>query len=107
VTVTVVLTASGGLTVTLPFTVGGTAALGSDHDLADGVLTFLPGETMRTLTFAVVDDALIEPAETVVITLDAPQNATSGIPAVHTVTLLNDDVAPPPRWEVYLPLTGR
>ena len=57
----------------------GTATSGADYTaLAAGVLTFAAGESTRTLDVAVIDDALEEADETVVVVLSSPANAVLG-----------------------------
>jgi imidazole glycerol phosphate synthase subunit HisF len=83
-------------TVTVPYTVtGGTATGGgTDYTLNAGTLTFAPGETSQTISVSLVDDNIVEPDETVVISLQAPTNATPGTPAAHTLTITDDDAPP-------------
>src|SRR5262249_40914008 len=76
---------------------GGTATAppGADADFAGpltGTLTFAPGQTSRTLTIPLVNDAIVEPDETLTVTLQNPQGgATLGAPAVATVTIVDTD----------------
>jgi PKD repeat protein len=93
VTVTVELTATTGVTVTVPYTVGGTA-MAADHDLADGSFEVAPGALTGSLTFTVTDDSLVEGDETVVVALGEPENAVLGTPAVQTITIEDNDVPP-------------
>jgi hypothetical protein len=66
--------------------VPGTATPGSDYAFPAGSVTFGAGETEKTVTFSPVNDSLVEPTETVRITLSAPTNgATLG--AIKTVTV--------------------
>jgi len=46
------------------------------------------------VTLTVVDDALDEANETVVLTLGTPTNATLGTTTVHTATITDNDAAP-------------
>ncbi|MEO8344851.1 MAG: Calx-beta domain-containing protein [Betaproteobacteria bacterium] len=72
---------------------GGTATAGVDYTVAgSGTLTFAPGVTAQNITVNVNGDTLVEPDETIVITLSAPGGATLGT-ATATGTILNDDVA--------------
>lgn len=70
---------------------GGTATGGKDFALSSGILTFAPGTTTKNIPLAVMNDALDEPNETVVVTLSAPTNATLGARTVHTYTIRDDD----------------
>ncbi len=55
---------------------------------------FATGETQSLITISVVDDALDEDDETVVVTLGAPSNATLGATTAHTCTIIDDDTTP-------------
>ncbi len=49
-----------------------TAVAGSDYTSASGTLTFLPGETSKTFTVPLIDDAIIEAPETFMVNLSVP-----------------------------------
>ncbi|OFX29031.1 MAG: hypothetical protein A2W92_05345, partial [Bacteroidetes bacterium GWA2_42_15] len=90
------LSAASGLTVTIDYTVTGTASgSGTDYTLANGTLTFNAGETSKNITIAsIVDDLLDENNETVIVTLSNPVNVTIGTNAVHTYTINDNDPTP-------------
>lgn len=71
---------------------GGTATAGVDFNLAAGTLVFAPGETVRAVPLEILDDAAIEPDQTVVITLSGPTGATLSTQSTHTFTILDDDL---------------
>jgi subtilisin family serine protease/subtilisin-like proprotein convertase family protein len=59
-----------GESVTVDFaTADGTAAAGSDYEVASGTLTFAPGEAAKTVNVVVHGDTLIEPDETFFLNL--------------------------------------
>ncbi|WP_243393522.1 glycosyl hydrolase family 18 protein [Solimonas fluminis] len=94
-TVDVVLSAASTQTVTVGYATSGTATRPGDWQVApSGTLTFTPGQTRKTLTITPVDDAVQESAETAVLTLVSPANATLGNPPVHTRTILDNDAPP-------------
>src|SRR5204863_11064 len=67
---TVSLSAASGRTVTVNYaTANGTATAGSDYLAANGTLTFLPGQTNKTISVAVLGDLLNEPDETFLVQL--------------------------------------
>ncbi|MDC3012198.1 Ig-like domain-containing protein [SAR86 cluster bacterium] len=82
--------------VTVNYTVTGTATGGgTDYTLANGTLTISAGSTSGAITISgIVNDALDEPNETVIVTLSSPTNATLGSDNVHTYTI-NDNDNPP------------
>jgi len=93
-TATVQLSTASSLPVTVPFTVSGTAS-GADYgSLTASPLTIAAGSTSATISFTISADSLDEAAETVVLTLGAPTNATQGGITTHTATITDDDVAP-------------
>jgi hypothetical protein len=57
-------------------------------------LTFNPGVTSQNVVMTVVDDSLVEPNETVIITLSSPTNATLGTNTSYTYTINDNDTAP-------------
>ena len=64
-------------TVTVDYTTStGTATAGSDYGTTSGTLTFLPGETAKTIPVSIVDDAAAEPPEDLTVNLSSPVNAT-------------------------------
>ncbi len=93
--VTVVLSAVSGRTVTVAYaTGGGTATAGSDYTATNGSLTFNPGETSKTLSISISEDALDEADETILLTLSNPTNAVLGTPSTATVTIVDNDSPP-------------
>jgi subtilisin family serine protease len=70
----------------------GTATLGTDYNPTSGLLNFGPGETTKTFTIQIFDDAVVEPTETVLIRLLNPSSGTSlGTPSNATLSILDDD----------------
>ncbi len=83
------LSAASAQTVAVDYRVtGGTATGGGvDYTLADGTLTFAPGELSRSIDLAVRMDQSPEPDETVIVTLQNPVNAVVGTNFMITHTL--------------------
>jgi len=80
------------VTVTVPFSVSGTAIKDVDYTLnRSGTVTFAPGITQLGIASTPVDDAVDEPDETLVLSLGAPVNATLGATTVHTRTIVDND----------------
>jgi chitinase len=57
-------------------TADGTATAGADYNGTSGTLTFAPGETAKTVSLAIEDDATVEGVETFTLELSNPTNAT-------------------------------
>jgi hypothetical protein len=88
---TVTLSTASGLPVTVDFaTANGTATAPGDYATQTGTLTFSPGQTTKTITVAVVADAVLEANETFTVVLSNPSNATITT-ATGTGTIQNDD----------------
>ena len=64
-----------------------TATAGSDYRATNGVVTFAPGETNKTITVDILFDATIESAETFLIRLQSFTNAASGTYSNLTATI--------------------
>jgi hypothetical protein len=73
-------------------TTGGTATAGTDFTSTSGIAIFPPGTTTIPVLVPVVADAEIESAETFLLTLSAPVNAT--LAQSHaTATIVDDDAS--------------
>jgi YD repeat-containing protein len=94
-TFTVSLSNPSTSTVTVNFTTAnGTAIAGSDYTATSGTLTFAPGETSKTVSVAILDDSLYEgsTAETFLLNLSSPTNATLGTSSAIGMIADNDPV---------------
>lgn len=78
--------------VQVAYAVTGTATgSGTDYTLANGTLTIAAGQTSGNISLVIVDDAIADPAETVIITLSNPVNATLGANTAFTYTITDND----------------
>ena len=76
VTFTVTLSNTSNLPVTVAYaTANGTALAGADYVAQNGTLTFAPGETSKTITVTILDDAVYEGPESFLVNLSAPTNS--------------------------------
>ncbi len=92
VSITVTLNAISGKTVTVDYaTSDETATAGSDYTTASGTLTFAPGQTVQTFEVPILDDAIDEADETVLLTLSDAGDAMLGSPNPAMLTILDDD----------------
>ena len=90
----VTLSRASSKTVTVRYaTADGSATAGADYAaVADGVLTFMPGEREESITVMIVADGLDEPSvETFTVTLSGPRHARLG-DASATGTIRDDDL---------------
>ena len=93
---TIKLSALSGKVVTVDYAVTGTATGGgTDHTLPNGTLTINPGNISGTTNIAgIIDDALDEADETVILTLSNPSNATLDSDVIYTHTITDNDSPP-------------
>lgn len=90
-TVTVVATWPPSKPTTVKYaTSNGTAKSGSDYQSSSGTLTFAVGETSKTFTVKILNDAVAEEPETLKVKLSEAELAT---PTEATITIVDDDVA--------------
>jgi hypothetical protein len=91
----VTLSATTSRTVSVTYaTADGTATAPSDYKAATGVLTFRPGEKLKSIQVNVVGDTAVEQNETFTVSLSSPGNATIANGSA-TATITNDDTAVP------------
>ena len=73
----------------------GTATAGVDYSAVGGVLSFADGDSSKTISIAILDDALVEGNETFTLTLANPTGGTTIIgPTTVTVTIEDDEFGP-------------
>jgi hypothetical protein len=100
VPLTVTITPAPTGTVTVPFTISGTAGLVSDYVVSAGPLTFDATTTSRTISVTVMDDSIKREAdETIIVKLGAPTPASlarlgTGDADTVTLTIRDNDAAP-------------
>ncbi|HCN06966.1 MAG TPA: hypothetical protein DIT01_03460, partial [Lentisphaeria bacterium] len=97
VTVTATLDRTTSQSVSVPFSIAGgsTAADPDDYTVATGSpLTIAAGNTSATITINPDDDDLDEAAETVIVDMGTPVNASQGTIVTHTLTIDDDDATP-------------
>ena len=80
----------------ISYTIGGTADAGADYTALSGTVTILAGDTTATIDVAVLDDSIIEPTETVEVTLTAITSGDAdisvGSPNSATVDITDDEL---------------
>lgn len=102
-TFTVTLNPASDTTVTVNYaTANGSAVAPGDYTATSGTLTFLPGETTKTIPVSVNGDTQLEPNETFFVNLSGAVNANIA-DGQGVGTILDDDI----RSLVYLPLAQR
>ncbi|NTU86098.1 MAG: S8 family serine peptidase, partial [Chloroflexales bacterium] len=92
VSLPITLSIASNQTVSVPFTVAGSAGA-SDHTLAAGSVSFAPGDTSADLSFSITEDDLVEGGETIVVSLGSSTRAGRGALSTHTITIEDNDAA--------------
>lgn len=92
---TVTRIGSGAGAVSVNFaTSNGSAVAGSDYNSSSGTLNWADGDTTsKTISVIILNDAVVEPAETFTVTLSNPSGTSlgSGRSNAATVSITNDD----------------
>jgi len=93
VTITVTRTGGTAANATVNYTTSnGSASAGSDYTTASGTLTFLAGETSKTFTIPILNDAALEGVESINLTLSSPTGGvTLGAQSTAAVNISDDD----------------
>jgi len=76
-------------------TTDGTALQRTRYTVASGTLNFAPGETAKSFNVLVTDNAYVEGAQAVTLTLSNPTGGTLGTPSQVSLTINDNDTSPP------------
>ena len=87
------LTHASDETVTVDYevTAGSATGGGVDYNLPAGTLIFDPCQVIKQISIDIIDDSIIEPDETISISLSNPTNATLGTTTTHTYTIFDNE----------------
>lgn len=96
--------AVGDLVVTLG--VAGTATAGTDYVELPATVTISDGQTSVPLLVNVIDDAAVEPVETIIINVTAGDGYSPYAPASATVSINDDDANVPPGVTINSPVAA-
>ena len=99
-------TANLNIAVTVTYSVGGSAISGSDYDALSGSVTIPAGVASADVSVLPVDDSVLESLESVTLSIlpsscpgifpPPPDCYTIGAPASASVTILDNEIPPPP-----------
>jgi hypothetical protein len=89
---TIARTGSATAALTVNFTLAGTATKGSDYSDPGTSVTIPAGATSVTIPLIAIEDALQEPAETVVLTVATGPGYALGAVSAATVTIADNDL---------------
>lgn len=76
-------------TVTIPFSVTGTAVNGVDYIISSSPVFINPGQKTTTIYITLINDAIEEGDESLFIGINTPINATKGPQNIHMVTIVD------------------
>lgn len=92
VIITAELTGILGSDVSVPYTVSGSATGdGLDHNLVDGEIIISAGQLTGSRSFDVMEDILIDPYETIIITMGEPTNGLQGATSLMVITITDQN----------------
>jgi len=95
---TITQSATSSTNTIVSYTVGGTATSGSDYTTPSGSVTIPAGQTTAAIDIPVINDALVEANETVIVTLtaitgDDPQISINTAQNAATLQIIDNDTA--------------
>ena len=90
-TFTATLSTASSFPVTVDLTVGGTATVTDDYTVAGNQIVIAAGATSGSVTVSAVDDAVVDPGETVVVDIATVTNGTEDGEQQATVTIVDND----------------
>ena len=88
------LTAATDKTVSVPFSLDGTALPGDDYTVSSSPVVILPGYTTAEIVVNIIDDDVDEDTETAVLIMGSPSNAVKGTPFTHIINIEDNDDPP-------------
>ncbi|MEO9485384.1 MAG: DUF2341 domain-containing protein [Ekhidna sp.] len=93
-TISLSLSLASGTDVSIPYTITGSATNGADYTLAaSGSFTISAGNTVEIIDLGILNEAVEESDETIIVTLGAaPSGTVLGSNAVFTYTINDDDI---------------
>lgn len=94
ISISVILDTSSSQTISVPLSYSGTATNGDDYSAPTTTLDIPPDTTSTAFTVDILDDGDYDPAETIVITMGTPTNATLGDDTEHTINISDDELSP-------------
>ncbi len=84
--------------ITIPVTLGGTAANGIGKDYTTGLanVTFAAGQSQADFSINILQDTIAEVTKNITLTLNKPTaiSVALGLPSTHVMTLLDDEYKP-------------
>ncbi|MFN0317554.1 MAG: Calx-beta domain-containing protein [Burkholderiales bacterium] len=93
-TYSVTRTGSTTAPLTVTYSMSGSATQGSDYSALTGSVTIPAGAAAATITLVPINDALLEPTETAILTLSANAAYRTGTPGSATITIASDEQPP-------------
>ncbi len=80
--------------IKVPFSVSGTAQLGTNHGLTNGIIVFPPDSREAKIRVPIYHNIVFEGDKTLTVTLGNPEGADLGDLTTHTLTIVEADLSP-------------
>lgn len=93
---TVTRTGSTAAPLTVSYTVSGTATPGADYTVLPGTITIPAGTNAAVIPLIPINDMIVDPHESVILTLSGSTDYNVDNPDNATVTIVDDDDVSPP-----------
>jgi hypothetical protein len=106
-TFTITRSGSTASALVVHYSTSGSASAGADYTALSGSVTIPAGQASATVIVTPTDDALVEGAETVLVTLSADVAYSIGTPANATVAIADNEQQTAPQHIAYLPIMVR
>jgi hypothetical protein len=81
--------------IKVPFTISGTAQIGTNHGLTNGIIVFPPDSREAKIRVPIYHNIVFEGDKTLTVTLGNPEGADLGDLTTHTLTIVEADLSPP------------
>jgi uncharacterized repeat protein (TIGR01451 family) len=85
----------------------GSAQTGSDYTARSGTLTIPAGQTSASFSVPIIDDAVPEGGQTVLLSLSNTSGAMLALPSNASLTILSNDGITPPQFTSPLPMDAK
>lgn len=93
VTLTAQLSGASSTSTSASINLTGTATNTTDYSISPTSISIAAGSTSQSVTITIVDDAVVESTETIILTLASPSGASLGTTTANTITVGDNDKA--------------
>lgn len=82
------------VSTSIALTLSGTTTSGKDFTHSSSTVTFAAGQSAKSILLTVIDDSIVESAETLIVSIGTPTTAIIGAANTFTLTITDNDIAP-------------